>query len=98
MNLATLALCAAHGPLVGIQRRRPDIAHAVDLTAAVRAGNNPRRTTADAACGRRVAILNPFIWWAPKVRGLPVSRCPECEQIHGTRVGRPPRWATRTPS
>lgn len=93
-SMLELALAAAYRPLVGVERRRPLIAHAVALREAIRAGDpRSRRTTADAACGRKVAILSPFVWWAPKVRGLTVTRCPECEALHGRHVAKPPRWA-----
>ena len=90
--MITLAMAAAHGSLVGAQRRWPNQLHAVTIGNALTGW--PKARTIEAACGRRVAIIYPFIWWAPAVRGTPMTRCPECEEQCGKRTRRPPKWMT----
>lgn len=91
-TLVTMALVATVAPLVGMERRKgASTAHAVTLDAI----SVPRgRTTVDAACGRRVAVLWPPVLWAPR-RAPGIERCPECVAAVGAKVIPPsklPRW------
>lgn len=92
-SMLDIAIVTAYAPLVGVERRLPTVAHAVTAKHAIHGFDSTNhRTTVDAACGRRVAILAPLILWAPRVRGTSQSRCPDCEAIHGKRVPPLPRW------
>jgi hypothetical protein len=93
----TLMTALVYAPLVGIRKRWPNVAHAVEIDELIRAWPSGSPLPV-AACGVRGLRLisddvNAIIPWPIPARGGPMERCRECWVVTGSKRPRA-RWAT----